>query len=85
MNATVGVKETGELDEVDEDDVGQVNGTIQVQATITAVGQGTVTLTVNGQPVVLNLPGGLTLPQSLVGQTVTYTATIAPVARSIAN
>ena len=71
VNTTVGVDENGELDEQNEDDVGQVNGPIQVQATVTAVGAGTVTLSVNGQSVTVNLPGGLTLPASLVGQTVT--------------
>jgi hypothetical protein len=76
VNATVGVKENGELDEQDEDDVGQVAGNIQVQATITAVGAGTVTLSVNGQSLTVNLPGGLTLPASLVGQTVTLNVSL---------
>src|SRR3954470_20184026 len=76
VNATVGVKENGELDEQDEDDVGQVNGNIQVQATITAVGNGTVTLSVNGQSLTVNLPAGLTLPASVVGQTVTFNVSL---------
>src|SRR3954463_1577269 len=76
VNATVGVKENGELDEQNEDDVGQVAGNIQVQATITAVGAGTVTLSVNGQSLTVNLPGGLTLPASLVGQTVTLNVSL---------
>jgi hypothetical protein len=76
VNTTVGVKENGELDEENEDDVGQVNGNIQVQATITAVGNGTVTLTVNGQTLTVNLPAGLTLPASLVGQTVTVNVSL---------
>jgi hypothetical protein len=71
VNTTVGVHSNGELDEQDEDEVGQVNGPIQVQATITAVGAGTVTLSVNGQSFTVNLPAGLTLPASLVNQTVT--------------
>src|SRR6476646_10657917 len=71
VNTTVGVKENGDLDEQNEDEVGQVNGNIQVQATVTAVGNGTVTLSVNGQTVTVNLPAGLTLPASFVGQTVT--------------
>src|SRR3954463_2135489 len=76
VNATVGVKETGELDEQDEDEVGQVNGNIQVQATITAVGNGTVTLSVNCQSLTVNLPAGLTLPASFVGQTVTVNVSL---------
>ena len=71
VNTTVDVKENGELDEQDEDEVGQVKGDIQVQATVTGVGAGTVTLSVNGQPLTVNLPAGLTLPSSVVGQTVT--------------
>jgi hypothetical protein len=70
VNSTVAVKQNGELEEEDEDDVGRVSGTIAIQATITAVGTGTVTLSVNGQSLTVNLPGGLALPQSLVGQTV---------------
>lgn len=71
VNTTVGVNEDGELDEQDETTVGQVSGNIQVQATVTQVGNGTVTLSVNGQSVTVNLPAGLTLPASFVGQTVT--------------
>ena len=70
VNTTVAVKENGELDEQDENEVGQVNGNLTIQATVTAVGAGTVTLSVNGQSVTVNLPAGLTLPSSVVGQTV---------------
>src|SRR4051794_20200177 len=76
VNTTVDVKDNGELDEQNEDEVGQVNGNIQVQATITAVGNGTVTLSVNGQTLTVNLPGGLTLPASVVGQTVTLNVSL---------
>jgi hypothetical protein len=76
VNTTVDVKDNGELDEQDEDEVGQVNGTIQVQATITAVGNGTVTLSVNGQSLTVNLPAGLTLPASVIGQTVTFNVSL---------
>ena len=72
VDTTVDVKNNGELDEQDENEVGQVSGNIQVQATITAVGNGTVTLSVNGQSLTVNLPAGLTLPASVVGQTVTF-------------
>jgi hypothetical protein len=44
-----------------------------VQAVVDAVGPGTVTLNVNGTDVTFDLPAGLTLPQSLVGQTATIT------------
>jgi len=77
VNTTVAVKETGELDEQDEDDVGRVNGTVPVQATVTAVGAGTVTLSVSGQTLTVNLPSGLTLPSSVVGQTVTLNLPLA--------
>jgi len=77
VNTTVAVKENGELDEQDEDEVGQVNGTVTIQATVTAVGAGTVTLSVNGQSVSVNLPAGLTLPASVVGQTVSINVSLA--------
>jgi hypothetical protein len=76
VNTTVGVQQNGELDEQNEDEVGQVNGNIQVQATITAIGTGTVTLSVNGQSLTVNLPAGLTLPQSMVNQTVTLNVSL---------
>ena len=44
-----------------------------IQAPVTAVGPGTVTVTVNGQPLTIRLPAGIQLPASLVGQTVTLT------------
>jgi len=70
VNATVGVAQNGELDEESEEAVGRVSGSVQVQAAVTAVGTGTVTLSVNGQTVTVSLPAGLTLPSSVVGQTV---------------
>jgi len=64
--------QNGQLEEDDETEVGQVNSSsITVQATIKAVGAGTVTLDVQGQSITVPLPAGLTLPASLVGQTVT--------------
>jgi hypothetical protein len=67
----------GDLEEQDEQEVGQVNSSsIQVQATISAVGVGTVTLNVQGQTLTVQLPGGLTLPASLVGQTVTISLSL---------
>ena len=70
--AQVTVGNNGQLDEQNEDDLGPSNdNAIQVQAVVAAVGAGTVTLTVNGQTLVMPLPAGLTLPSSFVGQTVT--------------
>jgi hypothetical protein len=69
--AEVGIS-NGQLDEQDETEVGQVTGnTLAVQATIAAVAPGLVTLNVQGQTLTVPLPAGLTLPASLVGQTVT--------------
>jgi hypothetical protein len=76
VNTTVTVKDNGELDEQNEADVGQVNGNTTIQATVTAVGAGTVTLSVNGQSVTVNLPSGLTLPSSVVGQTVSINVSV---------
>lgn len=76
VNTTVDVKQSGELDEQSEDEVGQVSGNVTVQATVTAVGAGTVTLSVNGQSFTVNLPAGLTLPSSVVGQTVSINVSL---------
>ena len=76
VNATVGVRSSGELDDGNEDAVGQAGTSTQIQATITAVGAGTVTVSVNGQSLTVNLPNGLTLPATLVGQTVTFSVSL---------
>jgi hypothetical protein len=69
--------QNGTLEEDDETEVGQVNtGSLSVQATVKAVGPGTVTLDVQGQSVTVQLPGGLTLPASLVNQTVTINVSL---------
>jgi hypothetical protein len=61
----------GELEEDDESTVGQAAGSsISVQATVKAVAAGSVTLDVQGQTLTVPLPAGLTLPASIVGQTV---------------
>jgi len=49
---------------------------VTVQAPITAVGPGTITITVNGQSLTLNLPAGIQLPATLVGQMVTVTVKV---------
>jgi hypothetical protein len=72
VDTTVTVQPNGELDDENENEVGSVDGSLQISATITAVGAGTVTLSVNAQTVTLSLPNGLTLPATVVGQTVTF-------------
>lgn len=77
VTSTVTVQANGQLEEDSQTEDGQDNqGTLQVQATVAAVGAGTITLTVNGQTVTVDLPAGLTLPSSLVGQTVTITVSL---------
>ena len=78
VTSTVTVNANGQLDQEDQTQDGEdCSSTVQVQATIAAIGAGTITLTVNGQDITVNLPGGLTLPQSLVGQTVAVNVSIA--------
>ena len=76
VSSTVTIK-NGELDEDSSEDLGSSGAsTLQVQATVSAVGAGTVTLTVGTQTLTVPLPGGLTLPASLVGQTVTLSLSL---------
>jgi hypothetical protein len=57
--------------------VGQTNASsLQVQAVVAQVGQGTITLNVQGQMLTVPLPAGLTLPASVVGQTVTISLSL---------
>lgn len=76
VDTTVTVQPGGELEDENETESGSVTGPLQISATITAVGAGTVTLSVNGQTVTLNLPNGLTLPAAVVGQTVTFSVDV---------
>ena len=71
VSTTVTVTNTG-LDEDETETVGH-QGSVQIQAQVVSVAAGTVTLLINGTQVPVNLPAGLTLPSSLVGQTVTLT------------
>jgi hypothetical protein len=71
VSTTVTVTNNG-LDEDETDTVGH-QGSVQIQAQVVSVAAGTVTLLINGTQVPVNLPAGLTLPSSLVGQTVTLT------------
>ena len=70
VQSTVKIDDQGDLDEINEEAFGNVPDT-DVQATVSAVAPGSVTLTVNGQTLTLPLPAGLTLPPSIVGTTVT--------------
>ena len=76
VSSTVTIK-NGELDEDSSQNLGSSGAsTLQVQATVSAVGPGTVTLTVGTQTLTVPLPGGLTLPASMVGQTVTLSLSL---------
>jgi len=83
VNATVGIT-NGQMTQQSMQVVGQ-QGSVIVQAPVTAVGPGTITVTVNGQPLTIRLPAGIQLPASLVGQFVTLNLTLAqsgPTART---
>jgi hypothetical protein len=69
--------QNGELDEDSSENIGHSNASdLPVQAVVSAVGPGTVTLTVGTQTLTVPLPGGLTLPASMVGQTVTLSLSL---------
>ena len=51
--------------------------TVIARFTATAVGPGTITVLVNGQPFPISLPAGIQLPASLVGQFVTLNLDLA--------
>ena len=77
VTSTVALHQNGQLDQQTQTQDGEdCSSTVQVQATVSAVGAGTITLVVNGQDITVNLPAGLTLPQSLVGQMVTVGVSI---------
>ena len=66
----------GQLTQQSMQVVGQT-GSATVQAQVTAVGAGTITVLVNGQPFPISLPAGIQLPASLVGQFVTLNLNLA--------
>src|SRR5467141_1854098 len=66
----------GQLTQQSMQVVGQA-GTSSVQEQVTAVGPGTITVLVNGQPFPISLPAGIQLPASLVGQFVTLNLNLA--------
>jgi hypothetical protein len=76
VQTTVAIGDQGDLEDEGERQVGQT-GSAQVTATVTAVGAGTVTLSVNGQALTIPLPTGLTLPATLVGTQVTLNLSFA--------
>ena len=76
VGATVSIDQDGNVVATSTDDEGEV-GTAQVQATITAIGTAGITVTVNGQSIVLPLPAGTTVSPTLVGAQVTLTLTFA--------
>jgi hypothetical protein len=75
VNSTVDIA-NGQLTQQSMQVVGQ-SGTASVQAQVTAVGAGTITVLVNGQPFTIALPAGIQLPASLVGQFVTLNLSLA--------
>jgi hypothetical protein len=77
ITSNVAITKSGQLDDENEQDDGEdSSSTVTITATVDAVGTGTVTINVNGTDVTVDLPDGLTLPQSLVGQTVTINISI---------
>jgi hypothetical protein len=75
VNANVAIS-GGQLTQQSMQVVGHDN-TVTIQAPVTAVGPGTVTVTVNGQPLTIQLPAGIQLPASLVGQSITLNVRLA--------
>jgi hypothetical protein len=73
---TVNVSSNGTLTQQSSQTIGQASN-VSVQATVTSIGTGTVTISVNGQPLTLPLPAGLTLPSSIVGSQVTLSVNLA--------
>jgi len=70
VNTTATVAPNGQLNAGSTQVVGQLSS-VQVQAVVTAVAPGAITLSVNGQSLTLALPAGIQLPATLVGQSVT--------------
>jgi hypothetical protein len=75
VNATVGIA-NGQLTQQTMQVVGQA-GIVTVQAQVSAVGPGFITVLVNGTPLQISLPAGIQLPASLVGQFVTLNLRLA--------
>lgn len=75
VNTTVGIA-NGQLTQQTMQVVGQTTS-VTVQAQVSAVGPGTLTVLVNGVPLQISLPAGIQLPASLVGQFVTLNLRLA--------
>jgi hypothetical protein len=83
VNTNVGIS-NGQLTQQSMQVVGQTNS-VTVQAQITGVAPGAITVLVNGQTFSIALPAGIQLPSTLVGQFVTLTLNLAqagPIARA---
>jgi hypothetical protein len=74
VNSTVGIT-NGQLTQQSMQVVGSA-GSVTIQAPVTAVGPGTITVTINGKSLTIPLPAGIQLPASLVGQSVTLNVTL---------
>jgi hypothetical protein len=83
VNTTAQVTQSSQLNAASMQIVGQA-ATVTIQAPVTAVGPGFITVTVNGTPLKIALPAGIQLPASLVGQSVTLTLTLTG-AQPVAN
>jgi hypothetical protein len=76
VNTTTQITPSGQLNAGSMTVVGTTS-TIQVQALVTAVAAGSITVSVNGTPFTIALPAGIQLPASLVGQSVTLSLNLA--------
>jgi hypothetical protein len=74
VGVVVSIDAQGNITATSTEDDGPA-GTQQVQATVTAVGPGTITLEVNGEPITLQVPAGVTVPSIATGTQVTLTLT----------
>jgi hypothetical protein len=75
VNTTVGIA-NATLTQQSMQVVGQT-GAVTVQAQVTAVAAGSITVLVSGQPFSISLPAGIQLPASIVGQFVTLNLKLA--------
>jgi hypothetical protein len=75
VNTTVGIA-NATLTQQSMQVVGQT-GVVTVQAQVTAVAPGSITVLMNGRPFSISLPAGIQLPASVVGQFVTFNLKLA--------
>jgi hypothetical protein len=74
VNANVAIG-SGQLTQQTMQVTGQASS-VTIQAPVTAVAAGSITVTINGQSLTIPLPAGIQLPASLVGQNVTLNVTL---------